>query len=121
VETEGQPCGILYDGPKGKRILLSFPIWYLTTESVRNLIAKVTSLFGGSLQNFEKGDLDNSGTIDIYDVTLLIVHLYVDLEPLNNPQEADMDGYPGVDIGDLTYLIHYLFLGGPSPVPSYGG
>lgn len=121
VETKGQPCGILYDGPDGKRILLSFPLWYLTTESVSNLIAKVISLFGGSLQNFEKGDLDNSGTIDIYDVTLLIVHLYVDLEPLDNPQEADMDGYPGVDIGDLTYLIRYLFLGGPSPVPSYGG
>lgn len=117
ASTEGKTVGIAYDGPSGKRVILSFPLWNLSTESAANLIAKVIDYFGASGQSFDRGDIDHSGTIDIRDLSLLISHLFLDLQPLQYPDEADMDGNPGVNIGDLDFLIRYMFLGGPSPSP----
>lgn len=118
VETEGKICGLAWEGPNGKRVLLSFPLWNLDPDLVTSLMARVVAYFGDSPQQFDKGDLDNSGTIDIFDITLFINHLFVTLQPLANPQLADMDGYPGIDIGDLLFLINFLFRGGPAPTPA---
>lgn len=114
---EGQPVGLAYSGPQGKRVILSFPLWNLTTESATNLIAKVIEYFGDQGQTFDRGDINHSGTIDITDLAILVSHLFLELRPLDYPGEADMDGYPGVNIGDLHYLIEYMYLGGPSPTP----
>jgi aminopeptidase YwaD len=116
-EWEGEPCGIAYDGgSSGKRVLLSFPIYYLTPSSSQALMAKVLEYFGGTA-TYDKGDLDDSGTIDIVDLALLIDHLFIHQAPLADPDAADMDGNPGLSLGDAYYLVMYLFGGGPAPVP----
>ncbi len=116
-EWEGQPVGITYQTANGKRVLLAFPLYYLTPASATALMAKVFEYFAVTNQ-FDKGDLNHSGTVDIGDVSILIDHLFISLDPLAYPEDADMDGVHGVSIGDVMYLISYLFLGGPAPVPT---
>ncbi len=118
-EWEGQPVGITYQTANGKRVLLAFPLYYLTPASATALMAKVFEYFAVTNQ-FDKGDLNHSGTVDIGDVSILIDHLFISLDPLAYPEDADMDGVHGVSIGDVMYLISYLFLGGPAPVPTGG-
>ena len=114
--TEGKPVGVAYENEGRKRVLFTFPIYNLTASSASALLAKVVEYFGGVTQ-YDHGDLDHSGTIDIGDLTILIDHLFITLEPLAYPDEADMDGRPEVSIGDAWYLVRYLFLGGPAPAP----
>jgi len=96
---------------------LSFPLYYLTPASAEALLAKVMEYFGTGIQ-YDKGDLDHSGTINIGDLALLLDHLFINQQPLPDPDAADMDGRPGVSIGDAFILIDFLFLGGPQPLPN---
>jgi hypothetical protein len=116
-EWEGQPVGMVYQTANGKRVLLSFPLYYLTPASATALMAKIFEYFALT-SDFDKGDLDHSGTVDIGDVSVLIDHLFISLDPLAYPDEADVDSRAGVSIGDVMYLINYLFMGGPSPIPA---
>ena len=56
-----------------------------------------------------KGDVDNSGTINIADVTALIDYLLSggDINVMN----ADVDGSGSINIADVTGLIDYLLTG----------
>ena len=116
-DWEGQPVGIAYETANGKRVLLSFPLYYLTPASAQALLARVMEYFGVSSE-FVKGDLDHTGTIDIVDVVILLDHLFISLQPLIYPELADIDSRPGVSLGDVMMLIYYLFLDGPAPVPA---
>jgi hypothetical protein len=63
-------------------------------------------------------DNDESGMVDIGDLTALIGYLYIPPNP--EPaclEEANIDGVGDVDIGDLTALIAYLYIP-PNPPPS---
>ena len=75
-------------------------------------MTKVLDYFGAGTE-FDKGDLDHSGTINIGDLVLLLDHLFISLEPLPDPEAADMDSRSGVSIGDVFVLIDYLFPEGP--------
>jgi hypothetical protein len=62
------------------------------------------------------GDINNSGNINILDVTFLISYLYMGgpaPNPLNN---ADVNSDGNVNLLDITYLIAFLYYGGPEPV-----
>jgi len=61
------------------------------------------------------GDVDNNGTINIFDVTYLITYLYLAGPPPNNLNAADINSDGGVNIFDITGLISYLYLNGPEP------
>ena len=115
-DWEGEPVGLAYETANGKRVLLSFPLFYLTPSSAEALMAKVLEYFGTGIV-YDKGDLDHSGTINIGDLSILLDHLFIDQLPLSDPEAADMDGRPGVSIGAVFILIDYLFLEGPQPVP----
>jgi hypothetical protein len=117
--TEGKPVGVAYETANGRRVVLGFPVYQMTPASATAMLAKVIEYFGGVTQ-YDKGDLDHSGRIDIGDISLLIDHLFIDQQPLLYPDEADVDGRLGVSIGDAYYLIRYIFLGGPAPVPQEG-
>jgi len=117
---EGEPVGLAYETSNGKRVLLSFPLYYLTPASAQALLAKVNEYFG-VIGHYDRGDLDHSGTIDIVDLVILLDHLFISQQPLADPEAADMNGRPGISIGDAFYLINYLFLGGPQPVPADQG
>jgi uncharacterized protein (TIGR02145 family) len=60
------------------------------------------------------GDVNNTGTVNIQDLTYLINFLYK-----GGPAPfccGDVNGSGAVNIADITYLINYLYKGGPAPV-----
>ena len=69
-----------------------------------------------------RGDVDNSGGIDISDVVYMVDYMMTGgPEPLPDVRVGDCDcsGMP-VDISDLVLLIDYQFSGGPPPeTPCY--
>lgn len=62
------------------------------------------------------GDVDNSGAINIGDLTYLVSYLF-ESGAAPTPLECvgNVDGSGGVNIGDLTHMVNYLFDGGPEP------
>ncbi|PKK82391.1 MAG: hypothetical protein CVT49_13970 [candidate division Zixibacteria bacterium HGW-Zixibacteria-1] len=111
----GKPVGIAYDTHHGKRVILGFPIYYLTDESAQALIAKVFEYFGE--ESVLYGDANGDWAMNLLDITYLINYLYKDgPEPidLNN---GDPNRSCAVNILDVTYLINYLYKSGPEPVP----
>jgi hypothetical protein len=61
-------------------------------------------------------DCDPPGIVDIGDVSALIRHLFIDLQPVCCPEEANVDGTGIIDVGDLTALLAHLFISlDPSP------
>jgi hypothetical protein len=61
------------------------------------------------------GDPDNSGAINILDVTFLISYLYKDGPAPEFPNSADVNNSGDVNLLDITYIIAFLYQGGPEP------
>lgn len=115
---ENTVVGIAYDGPHGKRIILSFPLYYMTPGSVQAFMGAAKSYFGETGQAPAGGDLDGSGFVDIADLSLVIDFLFFGMTvPLGN-RLVDLDGSCTMDISDLQWLLDYLFFDGPAPLPS---
>ncbi len=115
--VEGEPCGIMYETANGKRVLLAFPLYFLTAESAANIINHVTSLFGETV-TLLPGDLDNSGVLNIADLVALVDYFFItNISPLDI-NTADVDGSCEINISDLVYYVSYLFgaPAGPNPV-----
>ncbi len=55
-------------------------------------------------------DCDSGQGVDISDLTAIIDHLYISLQPLCCPNEADLDRDGNVDISDLTEIIDHLYI-----------
>jgi len=112
---EGKPVGIAYDGPHGRRILLAFPMYYLTPASATGLIAAAKTYFHESGQTTTNGDLDGSGFVDITDLGLMIDYLFFSQPIPAGLNSADIDASCSVDIADLSYFVDYIFNNGPAP------
>ncbi|HUV31179.1 MAG TPA: M20/M25/M40 family metallo-hydrolase [Acidobacteriota bacterium] len=110
LDFEGEPVGVAYDGPTGKRIALSFPMYYLTPASSQALMSKVIEYFGEAFVPADNGDLNGDQVVDIGDLTLMIDYLFISMQPLSDPNTADINSDCVIDIGDLTTLIAYLFI-----------
>jgi len=81
----------------------------MTISAVFILMMPITSIAG------DCGDVDNSGAINILDVTFLINYLYKG-GPAPDPLDmADVNNDDVINILDITYLIGFLYLGGPEP------
>jgi len=65
------------------------------------------------------GDVDNSGTINILDVSYLINYLYRDGTAPDPLESADVDYSGSINILDAAYLINYLYRDGPEPDCGY--
>ncbi len=62
-------------------------------------------------------DCDPGSSVDIGDVTVMINHLFISLDPLCCFQEANVDLTGIVDMGDLTKLLDHLFIS-LAPLPA---
>jgi len=114
-DFEGKPVGLAYEGPKGKRVILSFPIYNLTPATSQALMVKLLDYFDDIVIPVTNGDLNGDGIVDIADITVLIDYLFISLQPPADLNTADVDASCFVDLGDLTLMIGYLFLDGPEP------
>jgi len=114
---ENQPCGILYETPNGIRIVLGFPLFFLTESSANAIVTHVKMLFGETQIIVSEGDIDGSGKVDISDLVYLIDYIFSDGTPPLDMNAADVNGSCLVDISDITYLVEYLFMSGSIPQP----
>ncbi|MDF1545500.1 MAG: M28 family peptidase [bacterium] len=114
---EGYPCGVLFETVGGqKRIILSFPLQFLTEASARALITKVKQEFGESAIIETNGDVNGSGMVDISDLVYLVDFMFAFGPPPVSVNGADVDGSCAIDVSDITYFVEYLFLAGPPPM-----
>jgi len=67
------------------------------------------------VQSILRGDADNSGNINILDVTYIVNYLYRSGPAPLTLKAGDADSSGAVNILDGTFLIAYLYLGGPAP------
>jgi len=116
---EGQPCGILCSTVHGKRILLGFPLSYLTEESSRRLIQRVLTEFGEG-PDYIPGDVDGTDQLDVADLVYLVSYMFEQGPAPVVMNSADVDGSCRVDIADLVYLVKYSFYDPPGPAPVTG-
>jgi hypothetical protein len=65
------------------------------------------------------GDIDNSGIIDILDITYLIDNKFKSGPPPVHDQCADVDSSGLIDVLDIVYLIDNKFKSGPEPYCNY--
>jgi len=72
---------------------------------------------GGSmvLRPVLRGDVENSMSINVGDVTYMVANLFQGGPPPVSIQAGDANRDFFVNVGDLTYLVAYLFQGGPEP------
>ncbi|MEW5922459.1 MAG: M20/M25/M40 family metallo-hydrolase [Candidatus Zixiibacteriota bacterium] len=110
----GKPVGVAYDTHHGKRIVLGFPVYYLTDESIQALMARVFEYFAE--ESVLYGDVNGDWGINILDVTYLINYLYKGGPAPTDMNNGDPNGSCAVNILDVTYLISYLYKGGPEPL-----
>lgn len=116
---QDKPVGIAYDTYNGKRVILGFPLYWLTLESAQALVNRVLEYFAAPSippPPPPPGDVNGDMEVNILDATYLIQYLYrFGPEPpdLNN---SDPNGDCDINILDITYLISYLYKGGPEPV-----
>ena len=62
-------------------------------------------------------DIDNSGDVNVADLTFLVDYLFRGGTPPECFEQADPDGSSTTNVADVSYLVDYLFRGGPAPVP----
>lgn len=109
---DNKPVGIAFNTGYGQRVVLGFPIYYLTVPSAQALLAKVQEYFAKPPIN---GDANHDDIINALDITFLINYLYKHgTAPLilNN---ADPNADCRINILDITYLINFLYKSGPAP------
>jgi hypothetical protein len=113
---QGKPAGVIYETPKGKRIVFSFPICQLREADAQALIAKVYDYFGQTSEPRPFGDVTGDGLVNISDIVFMINYLYKGGTAPRDPNYADANGNCIINIQDISYLIKYLYLGGSVPV-----
>ncbi len=112
---EGAPVGIAYDSPQGRRILLAFPLYYMTPTTASAFIAAARTYFHESGTESPNGDLDGSGYCDVLDLVILIDYLAFSLPLTAGLEAADANGSCEIDIGDIFFIVDYLIGGGEPP------
>ena len=65
---------------------------------------------------FIRGDVNNSGAVELGDVVYLISYLYKNGPAPNPLLVGDVNCSGMVELGDVVFLISYLYKGGPAPL-----
>ena len=115
ARTEGKPIALGYNGPHGKRVILTVPLYYLTPASATAFMAKVLEYFGESTRPIPGGDNNGSGFTDLSDLSAMVLYL-TQGTPLVYPNGGDVDHTCMIDLSDLSRLVAYLVTGKPDLV-----
>ncbi|MEW6413466.1 MAG: M20/M25/M40 family metallo-hydrolase [Candidatus Zixiibacteriota bacterium] len=113
---EGLPCGLLYETAHGKRIVLSFPLYFLTPASSEAVIAMAVNVLGEGL-GYVPCDIDGSGVVDPLDLGYMVDYVWKSGAAPPNLNAADVDGNCEIDPLDITYIVNYFYKGGTEPLP----
>ena len=111
---DGKPVGIGFSTGFAKRVVLGFPIFYLTESSAQALVQRVLAYFAEPTPHY--GDVNHDGRVNIQDITFLINYLYKGGPAPSVLNDADANGDCRINIQDITYLIRYLYQSGASPI-----
>jgi hypothetical protein len=111
---DGQPVGVAYETENGKRVALSFPIYYLTGSSATALIAKIMDHLAPEF--VEYGDANSDGSVNLLDILFLISYRYDSGQEPENLNLADVNGDCRINLLDILYLIAAIYDDGPDPV-----
>jgi hypothetical protein len=68
-----------------------------------------------AMTNYDCGDVNRDGGINILDITFLINYIYKGGPPPVYPHLADVNNSGEINILDITYLINYVYKGGAVP------
>jgi hypothetical protein len=109
-----KPVGIALDTYHGKRVILSFPLYCLTEESARALIAKAFEYFAE--ESILYGDCNGDWSVNMLDILYLIAYLYKGAPPPIDINNGDVNSTCTIDMLDIIYLIGYLYKAGPEPM-----
>ena len=122
-DFEGQPAGLAYDGPNGKRVVLAFPLYFLTPESATNVISKAMEYFGeevviapgcGEYTGGYPGntDCDTLGVRSLGDITRLFDRAYISQTPLCIEENGNVtgDASGNLNLADLLRLNDFIYV-----------
>jgi PKD repeat protein len=104
----GQSADIVIDGYSSTRM----PLMASTFITSRYYSPHTTA---GYISTMTCGDVDNSSTVNILDITYIVNYLYKEGPPPVPYEAADVDGSGTLNILDVTYLANYLYKNGPEP------
>lgn len=68
-----------------------------------------------------RGDVDESGTVNVSDLTYLVNYLFKGGPAPACADHGDVDLSGNINVSDLTYIVNYLFKGGPAPADCPAG
>ena len=71
--------------------------------------------------NFQRGDVDDSGTLELTDGVGVFEHLFIGARALPCDDAADVDDDGRINISDGIGLLNFLFLGGVPPAAPFPG
>jgi hypothetical protein len=113
-----KPVGVAYDTYEGKRVVLGFPLFWLTEESAQALIIRVLEYFAAESEPPPPvyGDVTGDREVNILDVTYLIQYIYQFGPPPVRINNGDPNNDCTINILDVVYLISYLYNAGPAPL-----
>ena len=97
---------------------IEYDLMYVDTSLDGYLDTNVVIIDGGSVSLLPRVicDWDDSGDVNVTDLSCIIEYLFGDYSASSCPYRfCDTDRSGGVDVGDLTYLVNFLFRGGPPP------
>ncbi len=82
---------------------------YILDDSGKRYESKTSAVLSlPALPTVLRGDLDDSGAVDVDDALYLLYNtFFAELYPLN--QNGDLDGSGAVDVDDALYLLYYTF------------
>jgi len=75
---------------------------------------------GGAASAFVRGDVDQSGGVDLSDPINVLLYLFAGDETAQAClSAADVNDSGAVNLADALYALNYLFAGGPPPPPPF--
>jgi hypothetical protein len=110
---DGHPIGVKTSVAGTATYIFGFHLWYMDPEQA---VLLVDYLLNDDVSTeFECGDANGDGMVDIGDAVFLINYIFRGGWAPFPEAAGDVNGDLMTDLGDAVYLVNYFFRGGPPP------